>query len=372
VVGIGFHAHVGYPSRYFSERIVAASEEDDDKPDMLQALERIARRGRPVVMPATEGTVSWVIDNWDAVRELGDMSLPDDVDTVRRLRQKDLLGATAERAGVPAPRTVRPHSSAELRQADLNPPLLIKPIEGKDFTAAFGQKLFSADTIDEAVDHWERARSLGFDTIAQELVPGHEGNIYSFFGYLDGQQRPLASVVGRKARDAPRPFGSSAVFLAKWNGRVYDRAVALLQSSGYRGFAHVELAYDARIDDFVLIEVNTRVPTWAGIGMTHDFNMGKVAYVDLCGDGQESIEMRRSRLWVDLIEDVRAGPPYNPVKLARFIGPYLRPHSIGALFAVDDPVPALKEGRRVLRANLRVRTRVKASMRRLLALNSRS
>jgi hypothetical protein len=100
--------------------------------------------------------------------------------------------------------------------------------------------------------------------------------------------------------------------------------------------------------------------------------MGKVAYADLCGDGQESIEMRRSRLWVDLIEDVRAGPPRNPVKLARFIGPYLRPRSIGALFALDDPAPALKEGRRVVRANLRVRTRVKASMRRLLALNSRS
>jgi predicted ATP-grasp superfamily ATP-dependent carboligase len=372
VVGIGFHAHVGYPSRYFSERIVVASEEGDDKPDMLQALQKIARRGRPVVMPATEGTVSWVIDNWEAVRELGDMSLPDDVDTVRLLRQKDLLGATAERAGVPAPMTVTPRSSAELRQAGLNPPLLIKPIEGKDFFANFGKKLFSADTIDEAVDHWEQARSLGFDTIAQELVPGHEGNIHSFFGYLDGEHRPLASVIGRKARDAPRPFGSSAVFLAKWNGRVYDRAVGLLQSSAYRGFAHVELAYDARIDDFVLIEVNTRVPTWAGIGMTNDFNMGKVAYLDLCGERQESIEMRRPRLWVDLIEDVRAGPSHNPVKLARFIGPYLRPRSIGALFALDDPAPALKEGRRVVRANLRVRTRMKESMRRLLALNSRS
>jgi predicted ATP-grasp superfamily ATP-dependent carboligase len=363
VVGIGFQEYVGSPSRYFTERLVVARERHDGAPDMLQALEKVARRGRPVVFPATEGTVSWVIDNWDRVRELADVSLPDDVETIHRLRQKDLLGAAAKRAGVPAPRTVRPQSSAELRRAGLNPPLLIKPIEGKEFAYIFEKKLFTADTIGEAVDEWERARSFGFETIVQEMVPDHEGNIYSFFGYLDRDQRALAAVVGRKVRDAPRPFGSSAVFLAKWNEHVYDRAVTLLQTSGYRGFAHVELAYDARIDDFSLIEVNTRVPTWAGIGMTRDFNMAKVAYLDLCGGEQELIRLRRPRLWVDLIEDVRAGPPRGPVELVRFLSPYLRPRSIGALFALDDPAPALKEGLSYFRTSVRLWSRLKATMR---------
>ena len=258
--------------------------------------------------------------------------------------------------------TVRPQSPAELRQAGLNPPLLIKPIEGKEFAYIFEKKLFTADTIGEAVEEWERARSFGFETIVQEMVPDHEGNIYSFFGYLDRDQRALAAVVGRKVRDAPRPFGSSAVFLAKWNERVYDRAVTLLQTSGYRGFAHVELAYDARIDDFSLIEVNTRVPTWAGIGMTRDFNMAKVAYLDLCGEEQEPIRLRRTRLWVDLIEDVRAGPPRRPVELVRFLSPYLRPRSIGALFAFDDPAPALKEGLSYVRTSVRLWSRLKATM----------
>ena len=99
VVGIGFQEYVGSPSRYFTERLVVARQRHDGALDMLQALEKVARRGRPVVFPATEGTVSWVIDNWDRVRELADVSLPDDVETIRRLRQEGPLGGSGGASG---------------------------------------------------------------------------------------------------------------------------------------------------------------------------------------------------------------------------------------------------------------------------------
>jgi predicted ATP-grasp superfamily ATP-dependent carboligase len=241
---------------------------------------------------------------------------------------------------------------------------VIKPIEGKRFLNTFGVKLFTAGTTAEAVEAWERVRSAGFDTIVQELIPSHEGNVYSFFGYLDRDQISLAAVVGRKVREAPRPFGSSTVFVARPNERVEERAMMLLRAVRYHGFAHVELAYDSRIDDFSVIEVNTRVPTWAGIAMTRDFNMAKVAYLDLCGHEQPQIRIRKPRSWVDLIEDVGAGAPRRPVALARFAAPYLRRRSIGALFAVDDPAPAVEEALTSLRRNVALRSRIRRRLRR--------
>jgi predicted ATP-grasp superfamily ATP-dependent carboligase len=321
---------------------------------MLQTLERLASRGkRLAIFPATDGTVSWLTENWDAVRSFAEVALPDDMQVVERLVEKDLLPDEGARAGLVSPRTLRPRSADDLRSGDLVPPLIVKGVRGKEFVTQFGKKLFTADSIDEAVSGWERARDEEVETIVQELVPSHEGRVFSFFGYLDRQLRPLAVVVGLKVREAPRPFGSSTVFAAQWNDRVYELGLRLLQTSGFRGFAHVEFAYDDRIDDYVLIEVNARVPTWAGIAMGKRFNIAKVAYLDLCGEPQEPIQLRNTRLWVDFVEDVKAGPPRGLRELGRFAAPYLRPRSVGAVFAIDDLRPGLGEARRVVRSSLR-------------------
>jgi len=65
--------------------------------------------------------------------------------------------------------------------------------------------------------------------------------------------------VGRSA-PGPLHFGTSAYFAAEHDDRVLELGHRLLLHCGYRGFAHVEFAYDARDDTYKLLEVNTRVP----------------------------------------------------------------------------------------------------------------
>jgi predicted ATP-grasp superfamily ATP-dependent carboligase len=365
--GVGFDPFLAYRSRYFTQRHVVASRPGQGRPDMQGALERLAGDGsRLALLPGTDGTVVWIADHWQEIRAFADAALPEDVDVVRRLVRKDLLPEEGERAGIASPRTLRPASADEIRTSGLRPPLIVKGLEGKSFILRFGKKLFTADTIDEAVEGWERARLHGVPTIIQELVPSHDGNVFSYFGYVGRDGRALASVVGLKVREAPRPFGSSTVFVAQWNDRVYELGLGLLQSSGFRGFGHVELAYDDRIDDYVLIEVNARVPTWAGIAMGRHLNIAEVAYRDLCGLHQEPVELRAPRVWVDFIEDLKAGAPRTPAELRAFGAPYLRRGSVGALFAPDDPRPALTEVGRIVGSKLRIRTRLRLAVKRLV------
>ena len=117
----------------------------------------------------------------------------------------------------------------------------------------------------------------------QEYIPDSHARVFSLATYIGRSGEPLGSVVGRKVRQTPPRFGSSTVFEVRFEPRVLELGLQLLRCAGYRGFAHIEFAYDARDDEYKLLEVNTRLPIWGGIALTPRFDLGRVAYDDLCG-----------------------------------------------------------------------------------------
>jgi predicted ATP-grasp superfamily ATP-dependent carboligase len=342
VHGVGLRQQeFGLRSRYLrSARIVAGDER------LLDALRLAARGGgRPILFPERDENVETVLQRWDDVRELADLPLPDDPGVTRRLRRKDLLPELAAAAGVLSPQTVRATTPETIRAAGLAPPLLLKAVEGQEFALTFGEKAFVARDLDEAVAAWKKAKARGFETIVQELVPDSHDHVYSLFTYIGRDGRPLASVVGRKVRQGPLRLGTSAVFAAGHDAEVYDLGHRLLRSVGYTGFAHVELVRDPRDGQLKLLEVNTRPPIWAGIAMGPELGIGRVAYDDLSGTSPAVERTLTADLtWVYLAKDV-----WVSAQMARrrelhpreFLRHYLRRRKVRAVFAADDPRPAL-------------------------------
>src|SRR5204863_504812 len=76
----------------------------------------------------------------------------------------------------------------------------------------FGAKVLVAQTPDQLVAQWKRAKERGFDTVVQELVPDSEEGIWSLFAYLGRSGKPLATATGVKVRQGLLHFGTSAVF----------------------------------------------------------------------------------------------------------------------------------------------------------------
>jgi D-aspartate ligase len=342
VEGIARQRHeFGLRSRYLRRRTVAP---DDDA--LLEALRHSAAGGeRPVLFLERDENVEAVLRRWDEVQAIADLPLPDDPEIVHRLRRKDLLPEVAAEAGVPSPYTVRADSEEAILQGGLRPPILVKPVEGQAFAHAFGEKAVPAATIGEALAAWKRARDRGFDTIVQELIPDSHEQIYSVFTYIGRAGEPLATVVGRKIRQGPLRFGTSAVFASAHDEEVHEIGLRLLTSVGYRGLAHVELVRDARDGLLKVIEVNTRTPVWAGIATGPELGIARVVYEDLCGRPSPAAQTMKEQLtWIYLAKDVWVSAQMarrRELPAREFLRHYLHRKKVRAVFAADDPAPAV-------------------------------
>jgi D-aspartate ligase len=343
VGGIAWHPYdFGLRSRYLDRRHTVPYGDDDA---VLAALREEAADERVVFFPERDENVEFVLEHWDEVRAVVDFPLPDDAEAVRRLRRKDVLPRVAAEAEIPSPATVLADGDDAVRAAALRPPLVVKAAEGQEYALAFGHKAVVARDVDEALTAVRVASDRGFRTIVQEVVPDSHDRIYSLLTYIGRSGEPLVTLVGRKVRQGPLHFGTSAVFEVDYEPNVLESGLRLLRTAGYTGIAHVEFAHDPRDGRFQLLEVNTRLPVWAALAANRHLDLPKLVYDDLTGKEVAPLPTFRDRLtWIYLAKDV-----WVSLEMARrrelrardFASRYLRRRKARAVFARDDPWPAV-------------------------------
>ncbi len=341
VTGIAWNPHdFGLKSRYLARRRLVAPGDDDA---VLAALRE--HDERPILFPDRDEHVEWALRNWAEATAAADLPLPESADAVQRLRRKDLLPLVAAEAEVPSPGTVLANDDDAVRAAGLRPPLVVKPVEGQEFALVLGHKALVAETVDEALLAARHAREHGFQTIVQEIVQGSHERVYSLLAYVARDGRPLVTLVGRKVRQGPLRFGTSAVFEVDYEQTVLDQGLRLLRAAGYTGIAHVEFAQDPRDGEFRVLEVNTRLPVWAALAANRHLDLPRIAYDDLAGRDISPLPTFTGDLtWIYLAKDA-----YVSLQMARrrelgpraFLREYLRRPKARAIFARDDPWPAV-------------------------------
>jgi predicted ATP-grasp superfamily ATP-dependent carboligase len=344
VTGISFErADFGLASRYVRTRRLIL---DGDDGAVLESIRAAASQEPVVLVPERDAHVDFVLRHWDDLRELAAIPLPDDRAATAALRDKNGLAEVAEKAGVAVPRTVAVESEDDLGGGPLPYPYLLKPLESERYAAAFSEKVVVVENAEQAVAAWRRAQGAGFELFAQDFVPGSTDRILSLFVYIGRSGSPLASVVGRKVRQGPPGFGASTIFAVEFDEEVLDVGLRLLSSVDYRGFAHVELVRDPRDRELKLLEVNTRLPVWGGVAMSRYYDLGPVAYADLCGEQADPLPpFHRDVTWTYLAKDLVTLTRLarrRRLDLRRVAPPYLGDH-VPAVRARDDfaPVGAL-------------------------------
>jgi D-aspartate ligase len=343
VTGIAWHSNdFGLKSRYLERRRVVPF---GDGAAVLGALRDEAGGDRVVFFPERDENVEFVLGHWNEVRAVAELPLPDDAETVRRLRRKDVLPLVAAEAGVSSPGTVLADGDDAVREAGLRPPLVVKAVEGQAYALAFGHKAVVARNVGEALAAVREARDRGFHMIVQEIVPDSHERVYSLLAYIGRSGAPLVTLVGRKVRQGPLRFGTSAVFEVDYDPTVLELGLRLLRTAGYRGIAHVEFAQDPRDGEFRLLEVNTRLPVWAALAANQYLDLPRIVYDDLTGKEVAPLPTFRDQLtWIYLAKDV-----WVSLQMARrrelrpreFASRYLRGRKARAVFARDDPWPAV-------------------------------
>jgi D-aspartate ligase len=222
-----------------------------------------------------------------------------DSEVVDAVLDKSSLYETAEALGVPYPETYRlsevdPEDAAD----ELGFPLVVKPARKREFEEAVGTNVIEVADREEYLDVVEMAQDTGIEILAQEKVPVARGEDHSLASYVPETGDPLA-VVGNARVRAPLGFGTSCVVERVEQPEIRERALSVIEATGYHGISEAEFVYDRERDDYVLLDVNTRPWKWISMPVAAGANLPMAAYADATGAGYDAGPVADAR-WVSL------------------------------------------------------------------------
>jgi predicted ATP-grasp superfamily ATP-dependent carboligase len=240
--------------------------------------------------------------------------------------------------GLDVPATRHPRSAAAARGAaeELGFPVLVKPSDPVGFKRRFQRQAFRCESAAEVEDAYARAEE--FEPMVQELVPGGDDALYTVGSYLARDGRRLGIFCGRKLRQTPPGIGTCRVGEAVWVEEAVDAAMRLLRAFGFHGLSQVEFKRDPRDGRFRLMEINPRLWQWHGLATACGVDLPRIAYADLVGEPVPAASMNGAgKRWA-----ITLLPGERPA--------FQRPPYVDAVWALDDPKPALVQLARVVRS----------------------
>lgn len=329
---------LGFRSRYAEARI--APDPLDDEEGFIGALQAIADESDDEVLPVFpthDEHLNSISRHADVLGERYRFPFPG-WNVLERIQSKRHQLETADSIGFPIPRTLYPSSAEEARAAgeEVGFPLIVKPSANVGFRRSHKRQLFRCETPAEL----ERAYGLAapHEPMVQELIPSGPEEMYTLGSYLDGDGRALGLFSGHKLSQTRGYMGSARAGEALWVDEVVEQGLALLRALGFHGISQVEVMRDPRDGRFKLLEVNPRLWQWHSLAAACGVDLPWIAYRDLIGDPLPPARMHGDgKRWA--------------ITLMAGSGRALeRPPYVDAVFARDDPKPALVQlGRHALR-----------------------
>jgi predicted ATP-grasp superfamily ATP-dependent carboligase len=310
---------LGFSSRYAEQRI--SPDPHTDEPGFVEFIRGL---GDVVAFPTHDEGLNVV------ARHLGELSVRAPFpawDVLERVQSKRSQLEQAAAAGVDIP-VMDPGTF----------PVIVKPDRSVEFKRKYRRQGFRCNTAAELEEAYARTEEFG--AIVQELVPGGDDTLYTVGSYLTRDGRALGVFCGRKLRQTPRGIGTCRVGEAVWEQEAVDAALRLLGAFEYHGLSQVEFKRDPRDGRFKLMEINPRLWQWHGLATACGVDLPRIAYADLVGDSPPAAEMDGlGKRWaITLLPGERPAPQ--------------RPPYVDAVFARDDPKPAVVHLARVVRSAL--------------------
>ena len=257
-------------------------------------------------------------------------------EVLSRVQSKRAQLEAAGAAGVAVPRTLHPRSVEEARRAagELGYPVLVKPSATEGFRRRFGRPFRCENELELEQAY---AQAEPFEPMVQEVVPGGDEELYTLGSYLAEDGEALGLFCGRKLRQTPPGVGTCRVGEAVWLEDVVQQGLAFLRALSFHGISQVEFKSDPRDGKLKLMEVNPRLWQWHSLAAACGVDVPLIAYRDLVGKRPAPPSMNgRRRRWA--ITFLRGESPA-----------FQRPPYVDAVFAADDPKPALVQAVRLLR-----------------------
>ena len=234
----------------------------DDVERVQAGLRKLADRigQRAVLVPTDDAGAIFLAEHGEELRPW--FLFPDPPrDLPRRVAGKYSLYELCRETGVPSVKAAVPQSPEEAREfaAEAGFPLIAKLTT--PWTSGRGglrstSILADARELDEA---YGACSGAGVGLMLQEYIPGGSGHDWFFHGYCDSNSVCRPAFTGAKERSYPAHAGLTSMGRSTPNPRLRDEITQMLARVGYRGIMDLDLRWDARDDQYKLLDFNPRI-----------------------------------------------------------------------------------------------------------------
>ncbi len=331
-------------SRYVSRVLSWPSGDEHAQLCMLLDLGKDLNGGKWVLFPTGDETTSLLARHHEELSK--DFILSTGAwESVEIAYDKRLTYTFADSLGVPVPWTSYPSDRKDVESLDCDFPVIIKPAIKEGFNALTHAKAWRVENRVELLARYDDACSLlPSDLIMiQELVPGGGSRQFSFAGLFEAGD-PVISVTACRERQYPAEFGHHSTYVVSVeNPRVENLARRVLEAMRYSGLAEVEFKYDARVDEYKILDINARVWGWHTLGRKQSFDFSYQQWRALHGASVERARLPAGLEWMRLLTDVPStfhAVAHGDMTVWSYARSLMRSKEF-AIMAADDSVPAL-------------------------------
>lgn len=299
-----------------------------------------------LLLPCADNDVQLVAENQDLLRATFQV-LGTPWSTLQHLCNKQLLVHAAQQAGIAFPKSYDINSVDDAARVDAVFPVVLKPAMRLARNAFTSAKAWRAETRDELVTLYREAAALqGQDGIVvQEYIPGGGEAQFSYAG-LWSRGTPVAELAARRTRQYPVEFGYTSTFVEIVdNDEVMRIGRRLLSAANFEGLVEVEFKFDKRTGEYKILDVNPRSWSWVSLCEAGGFDLAQSIEAALRGDAPPARHAAHGHAWVHVPRDTAAAIlllMLGRTSLRGWLGSY-RQQLTWAVFALDDPLPALLE-----------------------------
>jgi predicted ATP-grasp superfamily ATP-dependent carboligase len=336
-----------FTSRYCRGRFIL-DVEDQPRAWAVAGLQRIARKigNRPILIPTTDQTCSWVAENARSLRQ--DFRFPaDDAALVHILCDKNRMQQLAGEHGVPTAQSLLPRSREDVARFSEEAvfPVMVKETAGGRLRCRAGASKFIVRTPRELKELYAKvADPENPNLIIQEFIPGED---WIFNGYFDAYSRCLFGMTGRKIRRFPVHTGVTSLGICLANDTVTRITTDFMRAIRYHGILDIGYRRDRRDGTYKVLDVNPRIGcTFRMFTSDNGLDVARALYLDITGQAVPPAEAVSGRKWLvedfDLFSGLRSWRE-GALSLKAWIRS-LSGIEETACFALDDPLPFLAMG----------------------------
>jgi predicted ATP-grasp superfamily ATP-dependent carboligase len=283
-VGRAWPPLLGRFSRFPAQRFTYRPEAGET---LAQGLMRIADRfdGQGVLYPAIDVDLEAVLLAQDELSQRYHVPAAPHIgaDIFAKNWQYDI----ARRTGVPIPLSLRFRAGEKPDLKGYRFPLIIKP---SSRTEAVGGRAFRLQVVNDGAELDAFLAELARDHPGREFqlaenIPGDPTHLYTVGVYANREGRVLRTYTGRKLSQYPYTHGDASIAeTLTVPDAVVRQARVLLEEARFHGISQVEFKYDARDDQYKLLEINGRAWSWIKLPAFSGVNLPLIQYYDLTDD----------------------------------------------------------------------------------------